>query len=378
MKILLTNFHVGLGGGHDTYIVAIARALGGRHRIVVAAPENSRLLAHVRALGNVAALPMDFPAKLKDAARMIAAWRKVRALLERERFDVVHVNGSPDHRLLMFALLGMRGPRPRIVWTKHNSNRIKRDLLTKLRAVRATHHVIAVSDSAAQLVQDSVYAHCAVDVIKNGVDTHMFAPASALDAQAARRALPGVSKAGKLVFGTVTGFDDYKGTMHMIAAVAALSPALRDQCAIVVVGTEPDEGQRREIDALGMRSQVDVIGFVEDVKRYIKTFDIGFVLSYAVETVSFACREMMAMGKPVIVSRYSGLPENIDNGKEGWIVPPSDVPALRSALEELIGRRGELGIMGERARARAVREFSSAQFVAETEAVYRQSQSTRS
>lgn len=377
MKILLTNFHVGLGGGHDTYIVAIARALGARHRIFVAAPANSRLLTHVRELKNVTALSMDFPAKLKDAARLVAAWREVRSLLVRERFDVVHVNGSPDHRLLMFALIGMRGPKPRIVWTKHNSNQIKRDLLTKLRATRATDHVIAVSDSTAELVRDSVYGQCAVDVIKNGIDTNAFAPASSADTHAARLALPGVSKEGKLVLGTVTGFDDYKGTMHMIAAVAALPRALREQCAIVVVGTEPNDEQLREIDALGMRDQVDVIGFVEDVQRYIKTFDIGFVLSYAVETVSFACREMMSMGRPVIVSRYSGLPENIDNDHNGWIVPPSDVKALSVAVEKIIALRDQLGIMGDRARDKAVREFSGAQFVARTEAVYRQSQSTR-
>jgi L-malate glycosyltransferase len=377
LKILLTNFHIGRGGGHDTYIVAIARALAERHQIFVAAPANSRLLEHASALENVTVVPLEFPAKLKEASRMIAAWRAVRSLLEQERFDVVHVNGSPDHRLMMFSLMGLKGPRPRIVWTKHNSNRIKSDLLTRLRATHATDDVIAVSDSTAELVRDSVYRRCTLAVIKNGVDIEAFKPVSASDANAARSALPGVPKGGKLVLGTVTGFDSYKGTMHMIAAVAALAPAQREQYAIVVVGTEPSEEQWLTIDSLGMRGQVDVIGFVEDVKHYIGTFDIGFVVSYAVETVSFACREMMAMGKPVIVSRYSGLPENIDEGVDGWIVPPNDPVSLSQALSGILTQRDHVKIMGERARAKAVREFSGAIFVDRTEAVYQHGQSIR-
>lgn len=377
MKILLTNFHQGRGGGHDTYIVSIARALAKRHRIFVAAPANSRLFRHASALEEVSVLSLDFPAKLKEAARVIAAWRAVRALLERERFDVVHVNGSPDHRLVMFCLMGMKGPKPRVVWTKHNSNHIKGDLLTKLRAMHATDHVIAVSDSTAALVRGSVYRQCALDVIKNGVDTAMFQPASLEDAHNARGALPGVSKAGKFVIGTVTGFDAYKGTMHMIEAVAGLPPAQRAQCAIVVAGTEPDDDQWREIDRFGMRAQLDVIGFVDDVKPTIRSFDIGFVLSYAVETVSFACREMMAMGKPVIVSRYSGLPENIADGHDGWIVPPADPVSLSGTISHILDRRNQVDIMGERARIKAVAEFSDTHFVDKTEAVYRHGASTR-
>ncbi|QGZ60987.1 glycosyltransferase family 4 protein [Paraburkholderia acidisoli] len=378
MKILLTNFHYGRGGGHDTYVGVIARGLAVRHQVYVAAPATSRLYAHVSAMPGVHALPFEFPAKLKDVRRMVPAWRALRALLERERFDVVHVNGSPDHRLLMFAMMGMKGTRPRVVWTKHNSIAIKTDFLTRVRATRATDAVIAVSDSTATFVRDSVYGGKPVTVVKNGVDIDAFQPASAAETLAARAMLLGEAGAGQLVLGTVTGFDWYKGTMDMIAAVAALPREARDACTIVVVGTEPSEEQWREIDALGMREQVRVEGFVEDVKSYVRAFDVGFVVSYAIETVSFACREMMAMGKPVIVARYAGLPENIEDGVDGWIVPPHDPPALSGTLARILAQRGQLGAMSVRARAKAEREFSQQDFIDQTEQVYLQQLPTSS
>ena len=76
-------------------------------------------------------------------------------------------------------------------------------------------------------------------------------------------------------------------------------------------------------------------GLVEDVRPYVAIADVGFVLSYKVETISYACREMMSMGKPVIVSNFSGLPENIDNGINGWIVDAQNIRELRNKILEM-------------------------------------------
>lgn len=372
MKILLTNFHRGRGGGHDTYISSIARALSQRHQIFVAAPGTGRLFEQVRVLPGVTTFAIDFSAKFKDLAKMPAEYRALRGLLERERFDVIHVNGSPDHRLVLLIMLAWRGVRPRIVLTKHNSIGIKHNFLTRLRATRATDDVIAVSDSTARLVRESVYGRCPVTVIKNGIDTvSRYAPRDPQMAAQQRCALLGTEARDRLVIGTVTGFDWYKGTMDMIEAVAALPDSLREQVLVVVVGVEPNAEQHRRIDELGMREHLHIAGFVENVPDFIAAFDMGFVLSYAIETVSFACREMMAMGKPVIVARYAGLPENVDDGVHGWIVEPRDTARIGSILKTVIAERDRLPEIGLRARQRAVEEFSEERFIADTEGVYR-------
>jgi glycosyltransferase involved in cell wall biosynthesis len=98
---------------------------------------------------------------------------------------------------------------------------------------------------------------------------------------------------------------------------------------------------------------------------------VGFVLSWDVETISFACREMMAMGKPVMVSDYAGLPENIRPGEDGWVLPARDREAIADALRKRLASRDALPAMGRAARAHAEAEFGMPRFVDATEAVYR-------
>ena len=102
----------------------------------------------------------------------------------------------------------------------------------------------------------------------------------------------------------------------------------------------------------------------------VASLDAGFVLSYDVETISFACREMMSMGKPVLVTRYAGLPENIHEGSDGWIVPVRDRQAMAEAVRTLVEQRGVLPAMGAAARGHAEREFGLPLFVGRTEEAY--------
>jgi glycosyltransferase involved in cell wall biosynthesis len=89
-----------------------------------------------------------------------------------------------------------------------------------------------------------------------------------------------------------------------------------------------------------------------------------------VETISFACREMMAMGKPVLVSDYAGLPENIRPDVDGWLVPPRDRVAMAERLQSLLQGRAELPRMAVAAREHAQRDFGLNLFVQRTEAAY--------
>ena len=94
------------------------------------------------------------------------------------------------------------------------------------------------------------------------------------------------------------------------------------------------------------------------------------MLSWDVETISFACREMMAMGKPVLVSDYAGLPENIEPGVDGWIVPVRSPPRVADAILRMLDARDRLPMMAAAARAHAERAFGIERFLDATEAVY--------
>lgn len=369
MKILYTNFHDGDGGGHTTYLIALARGLRARHEIHLALPPTSRAYREAQALDGVRAHAQPFPNGLKHWAAQRAARKTLRALLERERFDLVHVNGSADHRLVLSALRGLR-PRPKLVWTKHNSKPVSG--LGHWWRARRTDLAIAVSEATRRELLVTPYARCAPVTVRNGIDTARFAPLSAeASVEERTRWLGDAASNAPLLLGSNAGTAEYKGWMDLIEALATLPDAERTTIQVLLCGKPPSEAQRARIDALGLAPQVHFAGMLDDVRPAIAAIDAGFVLSYAVETISFACREMMAMGKPVLVSDYAGLPENIDPGVDGWIAKTRDIAAIAQALRAILERRGDLPAMGAAARAKAVREFDLSQFVDGTDAAYR-------
>jgi len=366
LKLLYTNFHEGDGGGHTTYVAALARGLAGRHEVYVAAPGGSRLHREASGLNGVRALAQPFPNGLRKWPARRAARRQLAAYLRAHAFDVVHVNGSADHRLVMAALRGMRR-RPKIVLTKHNSKPMH-GLGHWWRACCGTDQVIAVCDYTLRALQASAYRRCRLDTVHNGVDIDHFAPRASPDANPERRRWTGDSPA--LLLGSSAGTAAYKGWMDLVEALASLPAAARTQVHVLVAGKPPTTEQTQRIDGLGLARQIHFPGLLDDVRPAIAAIDAGFVLSYDVETISFACREMMAMGKPVLVTDYAGLPENIAPGRDGWIVPPRDVAAIAAAVQRMLEQRAALPGMGEAAREHALREFGLPRFIALTEAVY--------
>jgi L-malate glycosyltransferase len=368
MKILYTNFHNGAGGGHTTYVMNLAQGLKARHEITVAAPAGSWLYKKASETTGVGAVAITFSSRLNRTW-----WRSfcaLRALLRQKRFDIVHVNGSPDHRMVALAVLGMGRRRPRIVYTKHN-DLPGNSLGNALRASLATDRVVCVCQYSYRMMQKTPYRNNGLHIVYNGIDTDFFAPASPQEAESARRRYVPNADSRTLILGSNAGTPEYKGWMDMVEAVAALPQPKRLQVRILLAGDEPQASQRAAVEALSMTHQVIFVGLLQDVRPFISALDVGFVLSYR-ETISFSCREMMAMGKPVIVSDHGGLPENISPGVEGWVVPTRSPDTVVSIILGLLRNPQELECMGESARKKSLRDFSLPQFVQGTEEVYRE------
>ncbi|RNF84495.1 glycosyltransferase family 4 protein [Montanilutibacter psychrotolerans] len=365
MKLLLTNFHDGDGGGHTTYVLALARGLAPRHEVHVAAPEGSRLYREAAASLGVHALAQAFPNGLKRLAARLRARAQLAAYLREHDFDVVHVNGSADHRLVMSALRGLP-QRPRIVLTKHNSKPMT-GLGHAWRARRGTDMVIAVCDHTRTELAGTAYRRCLHETVHNGVDIARYAPWPASQAATERRRW---ADDDTLLLGSNAGTATYKGWMDLVEALAALPTEQRTRVRVLLAGKPPGSEQRARIEQLGLSAQVQFTGLLDDVRPVIAAIDAGFVLSWDVETISFACREMMAMARPVLVSNYAGLPENIQPDIDGWVVPVRDRTAIGAAIQHLLRVRDQLQGMGAAAHAHAQAEFGLERFVDRTEAAY--------
>lgn len=366
MKILFTNFHGRNGGGHVTYIVNLLQGLVGQHELTVATPKSSRLFRHAQAIPGVRMVDMHYTTR---PSSWLGPRAELRKLIQEGGFDIVHANGSADHKQVMLALFGMRR-RPKVIFTKHNEHAVT-SFGHQLRARLATDRVIAVSDYVKQLMLRSPYRRCGIVTVRHGIDTDFYAPVSAEQKMAAREKYLGSGFADKIVLGSAGGTDYEKGWLDLVQAIGSLAPEQRERFHLIVAGDLPNEAKMALVASAGMTEHITFPGLTDDVRNILSGCDAGFVLSYQ-EALSFACRELMSMGLPVLITRAGGLPENLDDGVEGWIVPVQQPAAIAEVLKKILAEPEILPKMGQAARKRAVQEFNLPDFVAQTLSVYQQ------
>ncbi|MBF0557746.1 MAG: glycosyltransferase family 4 protein [Nitrospirae bacterium] len=367
MKVLFTNFHPFDGGGHTSYILSLFREFNLREiDAFVACPATSKLNIAAQKIRPEHVRDIDFPGKIREARQIIDSLKKTVSLLKKTDFDLIHVNGSPDHRMIIYAkiLLGSKTP---ILKTLHNSLRPKTDLSARIRRRLFEDHTIIVSDYQRQLALDGGYREKDVTVIKNGIDTnyYYFAPVN--------KALRGKFDIGinDFVFVSTAGTDVSKGWPLLVEAVSRLSS--KGRIKILLAGEVPDRSAIDEyVKKFDMSAQVIFTGRLADVREVVSIADVGFVLSYNIETISYACREMMAMGKPVLVSDYAGLPENIDDGINGWTTKTRDIESIYCKVKEILTyEEHNIENFSKTARVKAENEFGLEQFVNNTYACYK-------
>jgi glycosyltransferase involved in cell wall biosynthesis len=91
-----------------------------------------------------------------------------------------------------------------------------------------------------------------------------------------------------------------------------------------------------------------------------------FVLPTLSEGLGVSVLEAMAMGKPVVASNVGGIPEIIEHGQNGYLVPPGDAAALASAIIYLIKNAHLRNTFGQKGRERVMTHFSAERMVQAT------------
>ena len=122
---------------------------------------------------------------------------------------------------------------------------------------------------------------------------------------------------------------------------------------------------------LGLRDRVLFTGFQMDVSEIIGAFDVAVLPSFF-EGMGRVILEAMAMAKPVVASRVGGIPDLLEDGRNGFLVQPGNVAELAAAIKKLLQDKALAEKMGREGRKMIDDKFSADIMVRSIEAVYRE------
>jgi glycosyltransferase involved in cell wall biosynthesis len=229
-------------------------------------------------------------------------------------------------------------------------------------AHRRASHVIVNSEAARREEIAAGFPAERITYVPNGIDATL-PPAN----DRAGLGLP----TGPLAV-CVAQFAREKGHADLIAAW----PLVRESvpgAALVLVGDGP---LRPEIEAqarrLAVHDSVLFLGFRHPASPYLAAADV-VVLPSNSEGMPNAVLEAMALGRPVVATAVGGVPELIEHGVSGWLVPARAPAALAHAILVALRDRDLGQSLAAAARARVALHFSTQRAVSATQAIYARS-----
>lgn len=316
---------------------------------------------------------------IDDLVRPVALWRDVKAfwklyrMMKKGRYDIVHTHTSKAGILGRWAarLAGV----PRIVHTTHGHvfYGYFGKLLTGL-FVFAERVTASITDKIIVLTRMERDDHLRFKIapperfamIAPGVDLSAFS----VDPQSGRqlRRQLGIPD-GNIVFGSVARLDPIKGSRFIIEAMPQVVKEYPGTTLVLVGDGSEREDLMNRCRALGIQDHVIFTGHQEDVSKYLNLMDV-FLLASINEGMGMVLLEALACARVIIATRTGGIPEIIQDGHNGILVPPGDAEALGRAMMDLLDHPEKRMAFEEKAKKIDLQKFSIDKMVSDIDRLY--------
>ena len=341
--------------GAERALILTLRSLDpGRYRPYVVAGTDGEFASEVRALG----IPCDVvslrPLERRHPLAGVMSITAVASAARRHGAALIHANELPTFQPAGYAARLLRIPA--ITHVRFPNGAAGYQWLSRpgfsLALFVSAYLLKAATDEAPSLFTGRS------DVLHDGVEPQ---PVWSDEQRVCCRRELGLPDRATIV--AITGqIAEVKGIWDFVEAARILAPRSPDPLFVVVGDDLKEQGRVRHkmeerVAAVGLQDRFRFLGFRRDVPRIVQAFDMIAVPSH-VEPLGNATLEAMAAGRPVVGSKVGGIPEMVDDGNTGLLVPPSDPETLARALESLVHQPERRDAMAAAARRRARDVFS--------------------
>jgi L-malate glycosyltransferase len=294
---------------------------------------------------------------------LTAAWRFSR-VVKKLRPDVVHAHDPHGVAMAALALSFAGGaPAPVLVVSRRVDFHLKGNSLSRWKYRQVDCFITASEAIRQMLVADGIPSSRTVTV-HEGIDVEHAEAAPRVNLHEAFW-LPHHAP----LVGNVAALVPHKGQRYLVDAAHLVVQEVPDARFVILGEGELREHLERQVREYRLEKHVLLPGFRTDVLGCIKGFDL-FVMSSVTEGLGTSLLDAMACGKPIVATDAGGIPEVVDQGVSGTIVPARDARAMANAIVELLSDEGRRRSMGEAGLARVKARFTVERMVAATAKVY--------
>jgi glycosyltransferase involved in cell wall biosynthesis len=347
MRIVhLANHALNVGNGIVNVMVDLAcmQARAGHRVTIASAGGGFEPLLERAGVGHVRLPQAPKPWRLPA---MVAGFNR---LLAEHDPEVVHAHMMSGALIARFGTVRRRFA---LVTTVHNEFQKSASLM------RVGDRVVAVTDAVAASMERRGIPARKLSVVRNGtIGTLRLA-------DVARPESPCLARPSIV---TVAGMYGRKGIAELLRAFARLSERF-PTAALYLVGDGPERAAFESLSReLGVDARTHFTGFVANPRGYLDEADV-FVLASHKDPGPLVLSEAREAGCAIVATRVDGIPEMLDQGEAGVLVPAHDDEALANAIEQLLTDQEARAMLVARAQ-RNLERFHVQRVSDEYQAVY--------
>lgn len=367
MRVLHVSSDYTPGGATRYLLTLLSQPVFSGADVTVACPMGGGLAHAVERLG-IPLVTFQRGDRSFDAGLVLQLAR----LISSRRFDVVHSHASASSRLAA-RITGCRNT----VVTRHTiggdlpRSPIRR-AFTSIAQVSLASRFIAISRAISRRLLDEGVPGSRIETIYNGVDIPLIEREALvldvrpdIDSMVRDSTVRGASP----IIGTLGRLSPEKGHEFLVRAFADVLTEFPG-AALVIVGQGGERDKlARLAGELGIAERVLFTGYRENSSAYLKAFDV-FAMPSLSEGLGLAMLEAMTLRKPVIASNTGGIPEVIEDGANGLLVPPADAVALSRGIASLLKNPSLSANLASAGRKTVEERFSARTMAERTLSVY--------